>query len=176
MVSYKLCPTSFVCLFVGVIGVDVNIMIDYLSFDACTNHPSPTSLPLPAWDAPFGSNFQGRLPPLRDSFVNAHVCFCSSGLVLSEGRLIFLWIGCCSGNNILIKRAQALAAGPLLLAYQAEFPPHGGFSLPEVHESDQRERTSLTALKGRSRGDFKFSSQNTQPRKQQAKVNAPSTG
>jgi hypothetical protein len=34
-------------------------------------------------------------------------------------------------------RAQELVADPLLLAYLAESPPHGGFPLPEVHESDQ---------------------------------------
>jgi hypothetical protein len=42
--------------------------------------------PLPAWGAPLGSELQRMLPPLRDSFVNALLCFCS-GLASSEGYL-----------------------------------------------------------------------------------------
>jgi hypothetical protein len=42
--------------------------------------------PLLAWDAPFGSELQGRLPQPRDSLVNALLCFCS-GLASSEGNI-----------------------------------------------------------------------------------------
>jgi hypothetical protein len=97
--------------------------------------------PLPAWDAPFGSELQGRLPQPRDSFVNALLCFCSG---LASNERILYRCGCCGAETTTfgLQPDTIIVPKSLLLAlycrlFLAEPPPYGSFSLPEVHESDQ---------------------------------------
>jgi hypothetical protein len=66
-------------------------------FARYSDHSAHALEPLPAWDTPFGSELQGRLPPLRDSLVNTLLYFCSGLFLLSlasseGGMLKTIWM------------------------------------------------------------------------------------